>query len=249
MIGAQAVQRSSPDGYTLLYTATAVLTVAPKLNPDSYRMSDFQPVCNVIDIPFVVARSKKAPFESIEQLRSYAESHPGAVNFGSAGLGTATHLGGEMLAQAMDVRMQHVPFQGMVPAVSLLVSDGIDMVVGAPSVVMPQVRGSTIVGLATTGAKRFEGIEDLPTLKEMGIDVDTGTKYGFFAPKGTPMATITILSNAIEQAMKSPNYAKVMSKGYNGVHFLNARQYEKSIANESEGYDSLIRKLGLNQKH
>lgn len=248
MIGANTVKNSAPDGHTLLFTATAVLTIAPKVNQATYAMSDFKPVCNVIEIPFIVAARKDAPFKDITQLRDYARQNPQKVSFGSAGIGTATNLAGEMMARAMDAQMMHVPFQGMTPAVTLLMGGGIDTVVGAPSVVMPHVRNGSINGLATTGPKRADGMDDFPTLLEAGIDVDTGTRYGFFAPAGTPDAVIAKLSHAVESAVQSPDYVANMRAGYNGVHYMDSAEYGEVIAKESQTYDALIQELGLGAK-
>ncbi|MBV7486846.1 tripartite tricarboxylate transporter substrate binding protein [Bordetella sp. BOR01] len=249
VIGSNMVKSSAPDGYTLLYTATAVLTIAPKLNPAPYKIDDFVPVCNVIDIPFLVAARKGLPFQDAAGMKAYALEHANApLAFGSAGLGTATHLAGEAMADAMGAPLLHVPFQGMAPAVTLLLGGGIDMVVGAPGVIMPQIRGDKIVPIATTGARRFEASPDIPALQESGIDIDAGTKYGFFAPAGTDPAIVEKLSRAIGEAAQSAGYRTTMRNAYNGVRYLDSNAYAAELKDEDAYYTALLKRLGLGGK-
>jgi tripartite-type tricarboxylate transporter receptor subunit TctC len=245
-IGAANVQRSRPDGYTLLYTATAVLTVAPQLSRLSYGVEDFAPVANVVNIPFVVVSRPDLPFRSLQDMVAYARTHPEELSWGSAGFATSTHMAGEAMAAGAGIRLLHVPFQGVVPAMTAALSGSIAMVVGAPSVLAPQVEADRLIALGMTSAQRFAPMPDVPTLRESGIPgVDIATNYGFFAPSGTPEGVIHRLAGALEASVDDEDYRRAMARSYNGVRYMGPQDYAASVRREFAYYRQLIERLNL----
>jgi tripartite-type tricarboxylate transporter receptor subunit TctC len=117
-VGTALVKQAKPDGYTLLYTGTGALTVAPNVRKQSYSLDDFAPIGNVIGTPYIIAAGPGAPYKTLTDMIAWAKQHPGQATFGSAGQSTGTHLAGEAMAAAAGIRVLHVPFQGIAPAVT-----------------------------------------------------------------------------------------------------------------------------------
>lgn len=245
-IGAGNVQRSRPDGYTLLYTATAVLTVAPQLGSLSYVLEDFLPVANVVNIPFVVVARPDLPFRTLQDMVAYARANPEKLSWGSAGYATSTHMAGEAMALGAGIRLLHVPFQGVVPAMTAALSGTVDLVVGAPSVLAPQVQSGRLVALGLTSTERFAPMPGVGTLQEGGIPgVEIATNYGFFAPAGTPSEVVRRLAVALETATADPAYRQVMEQSFNGVLPMGPERFAASVRQEAVYYRQLIQRLNL----
>ncbi len=245
-IGAGNVQRARPDGYTLLYTATAVLTVAPQLGSLSYGTDDFTAVANVVNIPFLVVSRPNLPFRNLQDMVAHARAHPEDLSWGSAGFATSTHMAGEAMALGAGIRLLHVPFQGVVPAAAAALSGSVAMVVGAPSVLAPQVQAGKLFALGVTSARRFSLLPDVPSLHEAGIQgVDIATNYGFFAPARTPLEIVRRLAEAIERSVDDQEYHRAMAASFNGVQFMGPDSYAESVRREFQYYRQLIERLNL----
>ncbi len=247
-LGTAAVKNASPDGYTLLYTGTGALTVAPHMRKGvPYTLDDFVPIGNVIGTSFIVAAKPDTPFRTIQELIAYAKANPEHVNFGSAGTGTTTHMIGEALQQAARVKFTHVPFQGIGPAVRSILGGNVDIVIGLGSAIMPQVNGGKLQALASTGTARSEFALDKPTLVEAGYDAVEITKFGLFAPKGTPEPAVQKLVIALAEAVKAPDFIELAKKTFNTVLYLPPAEYRRALESDSSHFDKLIRELKLGE--
>lgn len=244
-IGANQVKNARPDGYTLLYTGTGALTVAPNIRKQAYTIDDFIPIGNLIGTPFIVAASKQAPFKTLAEMVAYAKANPDKVTFGSAGQSTTTHMAGEALASAAGIKLTHVPYQGIGPAVASALGGNIDMVVGLPSAIMPQVEGGKLVPLAITGPQRSDLMRGIGTLREGGVNVVDVTKFGLFAPKGTPDAIVQRLTKALAEAVTDPAFADATKKTYNSVMYMDPPQFRSTLDAENKYFQKLIRDLKL----
>ncbi len=247
-IGAAFVKESAPDGYTVLYTGNGALTVVTHMRKQSYSLDDFVPVGNVTGTPFVVAARPGAPFKTIKEMVAYAKANPDKATYGSAGQGTTTHMAGEAIASAAGIKIVHVPYQGIGPAVTSILGGNVDMVIGLPSAIMPQVAAGKLVALASTGPQRTDILKDMPTLRESGIDVVDVTKFGMLAPKGTPPAVVQKLTAALREASANPEFVELMRKTYNSIMFLEPVQFRSTLDTEDRYFKALIDRLGLQEK-
>ncbi len=247
-IGAAFVKESAPDGYTLLYTGNGALTVVTHMRKQSYSLDDFVAIGNVTGTPFVVAARPNAPFKTLREMVAYAKANPDKVNYGSAGQGTTTHMAGEAIAAAAGIKIVHVPFQGIGPAVTSILGGNVDIVIGLPSAIMPQVAAGKLVALASTGPERIDILKDMPTLRESGIDVVDVTKFGMLAPKGTPPAVAQKLTAALREAVATPEFTDLMRKSYNSIMFMDPAQFRSTLQTEDKYFKSLIDRLGLQEK-
>lgn len=247
-IGTALVKQAKPDGYTLLYTGTGALTVAPNVRKQSYTLDDFVPIGNVIGTPFIVAAGPAAPYRTLAEMIVFARANPERATFGSAGQSTTTHMAGEAMAAAAKVKLVHVPYQGIAQAVSSALGGNIHMMVGLPSAILPQVNAGKLTPLAITGPERLELLNNIPTLREQGVEVIDVTKFGLFAPKGTPDAAIQKLVAALAQAVKDPTFIEATRKTFNNVMYLDPPAFRAVLDAEMRHFQKLINDLGLAEK-
>ncbi|MBW6401360.1 tripartite tricarboxylate transporter substrate binding protein [Roseomonas sp. HJA6] len=244
-VGANRVRTSAADGYTLLFASTAALTVVPRLQNQPYSAADFAPICNLVAIPIMIAAKRGARFRAIDEMLAEARRQPESVSIGSPGIGSTPHLAAEALARAADVKLLQVPYQGIAPAMAALLAGDIDLVSGAPGIIMPTVESHGIIPLAQTGASRITALPDLVTLKQAGLDVELVTRFAFFAPKETPVPILDRLEQAFLQAAAAPAYADAMRRAYNEVVLLDRRQLATALAEEDAANARLIRTLDI----
>ena len=245
IIGAGTVHKSSPDGYTLLYTGTGAMTVIPNMTKTPYTRADFIALGNVIGTPFVVAVRPDAPFKSMAEMVTYGRANTGKITFGSAGIGTTTHMAGEAIAAAGNFRILHVPYQGIGPAVTSILGGNVDMVVGLPNAIMPHVNAGKLIAMAITGPQRSELMPNFMTVREAGLDMTDVTKFGFFAPRGTPEAILRKWTAAIPEAMKSAEFIDATRKTFNSTMYLDPEQFRTILEAEDRHFKKLIVDLKL----
>ena len=204
-IGATAVARAKPDGYTLLFATSTFATnaaIEPKLAFDPEK--DFAPVAMIGRGPLVVATSKALGARSLADLAPLARSRPGGLNFCSAGNGSINHLAGEMYRQKAGIEMTHVPFKGSAPALIELMAGRVDLFFATVPTIQTQAASGKFDLLAVTGARRSTLFPDLPTLAEAGVpDMAVTTWWGVLAPAGTPAAVVEALNEAVNTAAAS----------------------------------------------
>ena len=187
-LGADAVAKSAPDGYTLLM-ASGSITINPVLYtkmPFDTR-KDLLPLSNVASGPMLVVVSSRSPIKSIKELIAAAKAKPGGLSFGSAGVGSQTHLAVENFADAAGIDMQHVPYKGEAPAYTDLISGQTQLMVGNIAAAAPLLGPDRLRALAVTGKQRSPLLPDVPTVAESGLPGFENTSwFGLLAPAGTP---------------------------------------------------------------
>ncbi|MBU8537236.1 tripartite tricarboxylate transporter substrate binding protein [Falsiroseomonas tokyonensis] len=244
-IGANRVRTSTPDGYTLLFGGTAALTVVPRIQNQPYTTADFAPVCQLVALPIMVAAKRGFRHRTAQEMLAAARAQPESISFGSPGIGSSPHLAGEAMARAAGVKLLHVPYAGIAPAMTALLAGDIDLVVGAPGIIMPTVESHGTIPLAQTGATRSAALPDLVALKELGLDVDLVTRFGFFAPKQTPEPILDQLDRTFRAAAATPDYAQAMRRAFNEVQLQDRAQFGRALAEEDRAMARLIEQLAL----
>ena len=242
-IGSAQVKRAAPDGYTLLFCGTGAMTIVPKMSQTEYTIADFVPVLNLIAIPYVLAVKKDAPYKTFRDMVAHLKATGTPLTWGSPGVGSAPYLAMEAVADSLGVKMTHVPYTGIAPAVTAIVGGHIDAVIGAPNVVLPQVRSGNLVALAMSSKERFALAPEVPTFTEQGADIDVVTNFGFLAPKGTPQAIVEKLAAAIRDAAADKAFTDTMATMQNAVTILPGEAFAKTIAAEEAYFAPVIAKL------
>ncbi|HEX8167611.1 MAG TPA: tripartite tricarboxylate transporter substrate-binding protein [Beijerinckiaceae bacterium] len=205
--GSQRVARANPDGYTFLLGTVGTHAQNQTLykKPLYHAATDFQPVALIAEVPLILITRKDFPANTFEEFRDYAKKNQDKMTYGSAGAGSATHLGCVLLDAAMGTKIQHVPYRGTGPAMTDLQGGRIDFLCEIVSTALPQIQGGAVKAIATMTKERSPVLPDLPTIHEKGIPNFEGLTWNaFFLPKGTPPEIVKKLHDATVQAMETP---------------------------------------------
>jgi tripartite-type tricarboxylate transporter receptor subunit TctC len=206
-LGGQRVARAAADGYT-----TLLGTIATHTNPQLYTekrlydpVADFAPVALIAEIPLILITRKDFPANTFEEFVAYAKKNQGKMNYGSAGVGSAAHLGCVMLDQALGTKITHVPYRGTGPAMQDLLAGRLDFICDIAVTAVQNIKSGNVKGLANLSNARTAVLPDLPTAREKGYPtVQAYTWTAVFAPKGTPGPVVAKLNEAASVAMNGP---------------------------------------------
>ena len=244
VVGAEIAANAPPDGYTLLLGAAGTMVVAPhlgqKLPFDPIR--DFIPVSLVATSPFVVAVNPALAVDSVSSLIAYARANPGRVNFGSSGTGGAPHLATELFASMAGIRMTHVPYRGLGPAVADLMSGQIQVLFADIPLVVAHTKAGTLRALAITSPARSSVMPDLPSVTEAGVPgYSAGTWYGVFLPARTPPAIVARVNAALQAVLATPELKNILAAQGAEAVSSTPDQFGAFVQGESAKWAKLIR--------
>ena len=206
LIGAELAAKAAPDGYTLLLGNVAVLAIIPNVQKKTPYdpLRDFAPISLIASAPLLVVVHPSLPVSSIKQLVALARAKPGQLNYASNGIGSSTHLATEMFKLMAKVDLLHVPYKGLGPATTDILSGQMQLMFSSAVAMMPHVKAGRLRAIAMTGAKRSSVIANIPTVAEAGLpDYESGSWYGILAPAGTAPPIIDLLSQEIAAATRS----------------------------------------------
>jgi tripartite-type tricarboxylate transporter receptor subunit TctC len=207
LIGTDLVAKAGADGYTLLMADTAfgiVPALYAKLPFDVQK--DFAPVMQIISMPNCLVVHPSLPVKSVKELVALARTRPGQLTFGSGGVGTPLHMGGEQLKVAAKIDIVHVPYKGAAPAMSDLVGGQLAMVFPTMTLGVPQIKAGKLRALAVTSARRTKALPEVPTMSEAGFPAVNATSwFGLAAPARTPRAVIDRLHAEMVKIVAMPD--------------------------------------------
>ena len=188
VVGADLAAKAAPDGYTLFLGGVGSLSVNPhvmaKLPYDPFK--DFAPIVLLASAPSVVAVNTSQPFKTIQDMTAYAKANPNKLNYASNGNGSSAHVATVLYETMAGVDMAHIPYKGLAPAMTDLLSGQVQLMFSSMVAIVPQIKAGKLRALAVTGAKRSPLLPDVPTLAESGLTgYEAGSWYGLLAPAGT----------------------------------------------------------------
>ncbi|MDB5811526.1 MAG: h16 [Betaproteobacteria bacterium] len=198
-IGVDLAAHAPPDGYTLL-SATAAMAISQTIfSRISYDINrDFSPVAMIASAPFVLAVHPALPATTLQEVIALAKAKPGQLTYATPGTGSSPHLAFELFKMLAGVDILHIPYKGMVPAVTDVIGGSVSMTCGNTLTVMPNVRNGRLRGIAITTARRSAIAPELPTFAEAGMSgFESGTWYGIMAPANTPRDIVARLNQAV----------------------------------------------------
>ena len=241
-IGARAVLAAEPDGYTLLMGSTSTLLVAPNIYKNAgYHAGSFTPVARVADAAEMLGVHPSVPANSVAELIAVAKSKPGALNFGSAGIGTLPHIEGELLKARAQIDMNHVPYRGGGLALTGLLGGQIQVLFTTVTQMLPNVREGRVRGLAIAGAARSKLAPDLPTMAESGLDQFVVTSITVIvAPPGTPIDIRRRLNQAVIAALASEEVQRALSTSGGEARPSSPEETASWLAGEQQRWAGII---------
>jgi tripartite-type tricarboxylate transporter receptor subunit TctC len=249
-IGTGAVARAKPDGYTLLLGTSAGHVVTPLMQRIAYDgIGDFRFIAVVANQPNVLVAHPSAGVNSVQELIAIARKAPGNLNYASAGMGGATHLGAEAFAQAAKIKLTHVPYGGAAPALKDLVGGQVQLGMLNLSATRALIADGKLKALAYGGAQRTPLLPGVPTLAELGYgNTATATWYTLAAPKGTPDAVVEALRAAVAQAAANPDYQQALSAIGAERMDLSPQETTAFVQQDKAAMGKLLNDLGMVEK-
>jgi len=241
-----AVARAEPDGYTLM-----MINDNHAVNPSVFKnipydsVKDFAPIGFVGSAPMALSANARLPVRTVQDLIELTRQQPGKISYASVGIGSASHLAGELFAAKAGVRMLHVPFRGGAPALNDLVAGHVDTMFVTAVVGGQHMKTGALTPLALAAAARFETLPEVPTMAEAGYPLEAAYWFGLAAPAGTPQAVLARLESALTQVLTMPDLRKRMTEMGAVVTPLGSRQFGDYIRTEMDKWADVIVQNGI----
>lgn len=246
-LGNTIVAKSAADGYTLL-VSSSTMAISPSLikNQPSDIIRDFQPVTLLASQPSIIAVHPGVAANTLRELMELMKAQSGKLAFGSAGIGTASHLANEQFAVAAGVKVLHVPYKSAGLAATALLSGEIQFMVTNMATALPQVRSGRLKGLAVTGGQRVASVPELPTAAEAGLaGYEYTTWYAMLLPAATPAAIIARLHGDVVSVMRHPQVrAQFAAQGLD-VHGTSSAEFAAYLKAEVAKWSGVVQIAGL----
>ena len=244
VIGTQEIERSTSDGYTIgTFSFSQTLTQYTTPNPPS--LANLVAIAKVMYSPGTLTVNANAPWNSVEEFIRYARANPGKIRNSNSGSGASAHIIGEAFDRLAGIKQTHVPFNGFAPAVAALAGGHVEATCIPVGDVHAMVKGGKLKLLAVAAGERHYLYPNIPTMKELKIDLDMGNWVAFVGPKGIPEEKIAILDRAIEKSLKTPEVIKAWQDMGNMMAYMNHRAFADYLKQQDTMVRTLVDSLGL----
>jgi tripartite-type tricarboxylate transporter receptor subunit TctC len=248
-VGAQFVAAAKPDGYTLLSHITSISGFAEvdRLfgRPVKFTNADFIPIARVVADPCVLVVNDKQPHKTLKELVDDVQKRPNQIIFSSSGLYGALHIPLALFAMAAGgLKMRHLPTAGGGPALTALLGNNSQVLASSISAAMAQIKAGKVRPLAMFGAERAKSLPDVPTMKELGYNVEYYLWVGLFAPKGTSDTIITYLRDNIKKAAHSPQFATALTNLGQDLAYLDQPEFKTFWDADTKRIEEAVRQIG-----
>ncbi|SDE37001.1 Tripartite-type tricarboxylate transporter, receptor component TctC [Variovorax sp. CF079] len=246
-IGSDMVAKAPADGSSFLVNDTtyAMLPHLFKKLPWDHA-SGLVPVTTIVDAPLVLVVGAASPYKTVQDLVDAARKSPDKLTFGSGGVGSSTHLGGELFKQHGKLALTHVPYKGAGEAMLGVVSGQVDVLVTAAPTAIPQVKGGKVRALLVTSPKRLDALADVPTSAEAGMKAFNATNwFGIAAPKGTPQPIIDKLQAEVKKALASPELVKRFAEQGAAPGGMAVAEFQNYVKSQTQDWGAVIKAAGV----
>lgn len=248
-VGMQSVAIAKPDGYTLLLGLVSI-SIIPEVDalfgrPPAFTREQFVGIARLNADPPVLVANAAMPWKSVEELLDDARKRPGEITYASSGIYGASHVPLEMLLHAAGgLKMRHLPTTGGGPATTAVLGKHAALWASPPALAVPHVKAGKLRPLATWGASRLASFPDVPTLRELGYDVEYSLWAGLFAPSGVPAGVVKALREATRQAVADPDFKAAMDRAQTPIAYQDADEFKAWWDHDAAMLARVIKKIG-----
>jgi tripartite-type tricarboxylate transporter receptor subunit TctC len=248
-VGTQSVAVARPDGYTILITVPAISTI-PEVDAlfgrtPTFTRDQFVAIARINADPTILVVNSEQPWKSLKELLEDARRRPNEIVFGSSGPYGASHVPMAMLLHAAgDLKMRHLPTTGGGPAMTAVLGGHAHLWCSPPGVAAPHLKSGKVRALAVSGAARHPHFQDVPTMRELGYDVEYYLWTGIFAPRSTPPAAVRVLREATRKAVQDPEFRSAMEKIQTPIAYLDSDEFKTAWDQEARLLAEVIRRIG-----
>jgi tripartite-type tricarboxylate transporter receptor subunit TctC len=247
-VGMQSAAIAKPDGYTLLVALVSISTI-PEVDalfgrPPAYTRDQFVGIARLNADPPIIVVGGETPWKSVKELVEDAKKRPGEITYTSSGLYGASHVPMEMFLQSAGIRMRHLPTTGGGPAITAMLGGHAAAFASPPALAVPHLKSGKLRVLATWGAARLAALPDVPTMKELGYDVEYYLWAGLFAPKSVPAHIVKTLRDAVRQAVQDPELKNAMSKIETPIAYQDADEFKAWWDRDAQILAGVIKRIG-----
>lgn len=246
-IGSDHVAKSAPDGGTLMVTATHHV-----INPSLYKklpydtQRDFTSIALVASVPNALVVNPSLPVKTVGELIALAKKEPGKLSFGSAGIGGANHLSGELFKAMAEIEMEHIPYKGAAPAMNDLLGGHIPIMFDSLPTVLPHARDGRLRVLGVTSAERVSSLPDVPTIDEAGVKGFEATAwFGLYAPANLKPEVRSALERAVAEVLASPKIRTAFAKFGAEPGKLIGQEFDKYVQAEIKKWHAVVERAQI----
>ena len=248
-VGRQSVAIAKPDGYTIMVDLVSISTV-PAVDAlfdrqPTYSLDQFVPIARLTnDLPLLVVNTQN-PWKSVPELVAELRKRPGELTYASSGPYGASHVPMEWFLQsAGGLKMRHLPTTGGGPATTAVLGNHAQMWVSPTGISAPHIKSGKLRALATFSAARHPRFADVPTMKELGYDIEYYFWTGVFAPKSVPANVVKTLREAVRQAVQDPEFKNPIDKADTEIAYLDADEFKKFWDRDAQTLAAVIKRIG-----
>ena len=249
-IALSLVAKAKPDGYTLGSASASPVLFVPHMQKVEYNpLTDFTYICGSAVQPLGIVVRSDAPWNTFNELVEFVEKNPGKLKYGTFGIGGGAHVYMELVGKSRNLNWVHVPFKGDQPTVNALLGGHIPVAV-SPSTFVPHVKAGKLRLLAMATETRSSAFLQVPTLKELGFNLDFrafGDVLGYLGPKGLPPGIVKKLEDAFKKAVESPEFQQIMENLTNDRRYRDSQDFTKMIHEVYPRTGQMIAQLGISQ--
>ena len=247
-VGMASVAKAAPDGYTILMglSSISIFPVSDRVNgkTPAYEMKDFAPIALITADPTVLVVSADSPWKNLKEFVDSAKAYPGKINYSSSGVYGTLHVAMEIFANAANIKLFHVPYQGGGPALTALLGGQVHALASGPAPAVGQIKAGKMRALASWSTERLALMPDVPTFKELGYDAEFYIWSGVFAPAAIPTPVLDRLRAAVREAATSPEFKGAMEKVQTPVSYLDAPAFRTYWEKDAARLKVALEKIG-----
>ena len=247
-VGTASVANATPDGYTLLMALASISTNPEQERlsgrPPAFELSQLAPIARISIEPMLLAVRASSPYWRLQDVVADAKKRPGRITYASSGPYGVYHVATEMFAREAAIQLNHVPYKGGGPALLALLGGEVDIGLVTRSVGLKHLEAGTLRPLAAWGGQRWEEFPNVPTVKELGYDVEYNLWSGLFAPVATPPAVIAKLRDAVRATMQDERFRTAMQKLHATITYLDAPEFARFWHEDAARLGKVVRRMG-----